>query len=224
MAGAERFEIAVEIGAMAGEAPAVERVAALAEAGHSGIACADPWDLPGQAFRDALLFAGLPLVSIDAPPPNYTGGAPGWAADPETVDRFRRDWVRVLRLADVLRPTSIHLRTGAVTGAEAEACLIDNLRHVATAAPTRQVTITPGDGPLVDDGAVRRVLGAVGSQAVGTRLDLRAVGGIWDAFLPEAREVVVEATASDAWRPRLSAAGFAGRAILHGVDLRDGAP
>ena len=59
---------------------------------------------------------GLRLLLINAPPPNYTGGMPGYAAVPEGTDRFQRDIRRVLRYAEALKAGKIHVMAGYAKG------------------------------------------------------------------------------------------------------------
>lgn len=133
--------IAANLSFLFTDLPLLDRPAAAAEAGFDAVEIQFPYDAPAQDLRDRLLWAGIPLVLFNAPPPNYAGGEPGWAAVPGLEDRFRRDLARALRYASVLRPAHIHLMTGAADGPAARATLIANLRHTAATAPAQSFTI-----------------------------------------------------------------------------------
>ena len=64
------------------ELPYLDRFQAAAKAGFTAVEILFPYDLAAKETRRALLANGLDLVLINAPPPNYTGGAPGYAAVP----------------------------------------------------------------------------------------------------------------------------------------------
>ncbi len=63
-----------------------------------------PYDDAVGKVLQSLTHAGLPLVLINTPPPNWTGGDRGFAAIPGGEDRFRRDFKRALRYAERLKP------------------------------------------------------------------------------------------------------------------------
>jgi hydroxypyruvate isomerase len=123
------------------EVPLLDRIGAAAEAGFAGVEVQAPYEVPAQEFRDRLVIAGMPLVLFNGPPPNYTGGEPGWAAGPSA--RFESDFRRVLRYAGVLKPRFLHLMSGPGDGPQARAAMVANLRHACAAAPNQALTIEP---------------------------------------------------------------------------------
>ncbi|MEM6898143.1 MAG: TIM barrel protein [Pseudomonadota bacterium] len=123
------------------ELPMIERVAAAAEAGFDGVEILFPYDVNAQELRDACVIHGVKMVLINAPPPNYTGGAQGWAAVPELKDRFRRDFGRVLRYTHVLKPEIVHIMAGVAEGPEAEDCFVENLVWACAEAPEQKITL-----------------------------------------------------------------------------------
>ena len=123
------------------ELPYLDRFAAAADAGFEGAEVLFPYDIAAQDTRRALIAAGLDFVLMNAPPPNYTGGTPGYAALPGP--RFERDIRRVLRYTEVLRPRFVHIMSGEAEGADAHATFIANLRHAADQAPEQRFTIEP---------------------------------------------------------------------------------
>lgn len=125
------------------ELPYLERFEAAAQAGFKAVEILFPYELAAKETRRALLANGLELVLINAPPPNYTGGQPGYAAVPEGEARFQSDIRRVLRYTELLRPQTIHIMSGYASGPEAMACFVRNLQCAADVAPNQQFTIEP---------------------------------------------------------------------------------
>jgi 2-dehydrotetronate isomerase len=125
------------------ELPLMERFAAAKDAGFDGVEVLFPYDAPVQDMRDQLVLNGLTFVLQNTPPPNWTGGARGFAAVPGLEDRFRRDFIRSLRFADVLKPAHIHIMAGATEDPAARATFVENLKWAAGHAPKRSLTIEP---------------------------------------------------------------------------------
>ena len=121
----------------------LERIEAAATAGFEGVEILFPYDEPAPEVRNALIMASLPLVLINCPPPNYTGGARGFAAQSKQKDRFRRDFKRALRYVETLRAQRLHIMAGEAEGPEAHACFVENLAWAATTAPEVSLTIEP---------------------------------------------------------------------------------
>ena len=125
------------------ELPYLDRFSAAAQAGFTAVEILFPYDLAAKETRRALLANGLELVLINAPPPNYAGGEPGYAAVPGGTARFQSDIRRVLRYAKVLKPQYIHVMAGYASGEEALACFVENLQWAADFAPDQMFTIEP---------------------------------------------------------------------------------
>lgn len=123
------------------EHPFIERFAAAKEAGFDAVEVLSPYDVPVQDVVRELTLNDLKMVLINCPPPNYTGGAPGWAAVPGA--RFQNDFKRALRYAQALKATHLHVMAGEAEGDAARACFIDNLRWAADLAPKQSLTIEP---------------------------------------------------------------------------------
>ena len=159
------------------ELPFVERFQAAADAGFTGVEVLFPYDGDAQQIRSEILRYDLSMVLINTPPPNYTGGERGFAAVPELRDRFRRDFKRVLRYAQVLQPEIIHIMSGAAEGPEAEAIFIDNLKWAVDEAPGQTLSIeviNPVDMEgyfLSDYDLAARVLDAVGAKTLTLQFD-----------------------------------------------------
>ncbi len=159
------------------ELPYLERFSAAAQAGFEAVEILFPYELAAKETQRALLSSGLELLLINAPPPNYTGGMPGYAALSGGVERFRRDVCRVMRYAEILRPGAIHIMSGYTEGDLAKQTFIQNLQWAADLAPTQQFTIEPlntGDQPnyfLNDYNLAAEVLDAVNRPNVGLQYD-----------------------------------------------------
>lgn len=125
------------------EHPFIERFAASLEAGFNAVEVLFPYDTPGSEIREVLSITGQQMVLINTPPPNYSGGARGFAAIPGGQDRFQYDFRRSLRYAQALGATHLHIMAGAAEGAVARQVYIDNLKWAADFAPDQSLTIEP---------------------------------------------------------------------------------
>ncbi len=159
------------------ELPYLDRFAAAAAAGFQAVEILFPYDIAAKLTRRALLENGLDLVLINAPPPNYTGGTPGYGATPGGEARFEHDIRRVLRYGDELQPGLIHIMSGYCNGAEAQATFVRNLQWAADLAPHQGFTIeplNPGDQPgyfLDDFDLAAQILDQVDRPNVGLQYD-----------------------------------------------------
>jgi len=134
---------AANISMLFAELPYLDRFEAAAAAGFEAVEILYPYELAAKDTQRALMRNGLQLLLMNAPPPNYTGGQPGYAAMPELADRFQRDMRRVMRYAEVLRPWMIHVMAGYAKGAEAHEVFVRNLQYAADLAPDQRFTIEP---------------------------------------------------------------------------------
>ena len=125
------------------ELPMLDRFAAAADAGFQGVEILFPYDIPARELSRAAVSAGLEMVLINTPPPNWAGGPRGFAAQPGQEDRFRHDFDRALRFAQALRARHIHVMSGVAEGAQARATLIANLAWAVQRAPHASLTIEP---------------------------------------------------------------------------------
>ena len=177
------------------ELPYLDRFSAAAGAGFRAVEILFPYDVAAKETRRALLANGLDLVLINAPPPNYTGGAPGYGAVPGGEDRFEHDIRRVLRYAGELKPGLIHIMAGYTKDPRAQATFVRNLQWAADLAPDQGFTIEPlnaGDQPgyfLDDYDLAADVLDAVNRPNVGLQYDSYhaqvihgAAAQIWERF------------------------------------------
>ncbi|WP_170602947.1 hydroxypyruvate isomerase family protein [Ruegeria arenilitoris] len=134
---------AANISLLFAELPYFDRFAAAAQSGFDAVEILFPYEYAAKETRRALLANGLELVLINGPPPNYTGGQPGFAAVPGGEARFRTDIQRVLRYAETLRSGIIHVMSGYASGRDAFDSFVRNLRWAADQAPQQKFTIEP---------------------------------------------------------------------------------
>ena len=197
---------AANLSLMFAELPYLDRFDAAAAAGFTAVEILFPYEVAAKDTRRALLRNGLDLVLINAPPPNYTGGAPGFAAVPGGEGRFEHDIKRVLRYAKELRPGLIHIMSGYEKGPAAQAALVRNLQWAADQAPAQKFTIeplNPDDQPgyfLDDYDLATEVLALVDRPNVGLQYDsyhAQMIHGdalkVWETFGSQAAHVQIGA-------------------------------
>ncbi len=125
------------------ELPYLERFDAAAAAGFAGVEVLFPYDLAAKETHMALLRNGQDFVLMNAPPPNYAGGTPGYAALAGHESRFESDMCRVARYAEALRPERIHVMSGDAEGSEAADAFVRNLQWAADLLPSQNFTVEP---------------------------------------------------------------------------------
>ena len=211
------------------ELPFLDRFAAASAAGFAGVEVLFPYDDPVSEILDRLDRTGLPLVLMNCPPPNYTGGPRGFAAVPGLEDRFRTDFRRAARYAATLGAKHLHVMAGATDAPEARATFVANLAWAAAAAPKLSLTIEPinrHDMPsyyLADYGLALDILAEVGAPNLRLQFDSyhaqRITGdvlGTWDLVRPHVAHVQVGGYGSrhepddPGFLARLDADGYAG--------------
>lgn len=159
------------------EIPMLDRFAAAAEAGFKGAEILFPYDIAARDLSRAAIAAGLEIVLINTPPPNWAGGPRGFAAQPGLEDRFRHDFDRALRFAQALRARHIHVMSGVAEGPEARGTLLANLRWAVERAPHASLTIEPinrTDMPgyyLSDFDLAAQIIAEVGAPNLGLQFD-----------------------------------------------------
>lgn len=211
------------------ELPFLDRFAAASVAGFAGVEVLFPYDDPVPEILDRLDRTGLPLVLMNCPPPNYTGGPRGFAAVPGLEDRFRTDFRRAARYAATLGAQHLHVMAGATDAPEARATFVANLAWATSAAPKLSLTIEPinrHDMPgyhLADYGLALDILAEVGAPNLHLQFDSyhaqRITGdvlGTWDRVRPHVAHVQVGGYGSrhepddPGFLARLDADGYAG--------------
>lgn len=117
------------------ELPYLDRFDAAAEAGFGAVEVLQPYDVPAPETQRALRRNGLQMILLDAPGPNYTGGARGFAATINGEARFDFDMRRAVRYAQALGATYIHVMSGPGAGDVAMAAMIANLKRASKQLP-----------------------------------------------------------------------------------------
>lgn len=161
------------------ELPLAERPAAAAAAGFRAVEVQFPYDENAAELGHALARAGVALVSINCPPPNYADpdGPRGFAAVPDEAGRFAGAFRRSLRYAGALGAEFIHVMAGMAEGPEARAVYVQNLAKAAELAGKQRLTIEPinhADMPgyfLADFDLALEVLEEVGAPNLGLQFD-----------------------------------------------------
>lgn len=160
------------------ELPYLDRFAAAAEAGFEAVEILFPYDVAVKETKRALLANGLQMILLNAPPPNYTGGPRGFAAEPDKVKRFQYDMRRVFRYAEALGVSYVHVMSGKGAGVEAQQTFVDNLAWAAGEAPDGlTLTVEPLNregmpGYFMSDYALAaEVIAAVDAPNVGLQYD-----------------------------------------------------
>lgn len=160
------------------ELPFLERFEAAAEAGFLGVEVLFPYDDAVSEITRRLKRTGLAMVLINAPPPNWAGGARGFAAVPGGAERFRHDFRRALRYGEALGAQHLHIMAGKAKGLVARTTFVDNLRWAASQAPRMSLTVEPindADMPgyfLTDFDLAAEVLDEVGAPNLGLQFDM----------------------------------------------------
>ena len=171
------MKLAANISLLFRELPYLDRFAAAREAGFDAVEILFPYDLPAKETWRAMVANGQELVLMNAPPPNYTGGVPGYGAVPRGEERFRTDIGRVMRYAEALRPGQIHVMAGYTDAPEAADTFVANLRWAADAFPDQRFTIEPlnqGDQPgyaLSDFDLAAEIIARVDRPNLGLQYD-----------------------------------------------------
>ncbi|MEP1612986.1 MAG: TIM barrel protein [Roseobacter sp.] len=197
------MKLAANLSSLWAELPYLDRFDAAASAGFQGVAVPFPYELAAKDTTRACLRAGLQVVQITAPPPNYTGGARGFAAMPGLEDRFKYDLRRALRYCDALNVPVLHIMAGAAQGDAARATLVENLRHAVSVVPKGiSLTLQPQaqDGAFLSSYALAAdVINEVGAGQLGLQLHSQHarqlhgdVGKVFETYAPMIRHIQID--------------------------------
>lgn len=198
------MQLAANLSYLFTELPMLARFAAAREAGFTGVEIPFPYDLAARELHRAAEAEGLSFVAMACPPPNWAGGPRGFAAEPGNEARFRSDFVRALRYAEVLKSRHIQIMTGMAEGEAARARLVDNLAWACQRAPHSSLLLQPV-APQAHPGAflcdlelALAVIAEVGAANLGLQFDvwhIQALTGdvlaAWDRAAPLVRHVQI---------------------------------
>jgi hydroxypyruvate isomerase len=113
----------------------LERFAAAAAAGFSGVEYLFPYDFPAEVIKARLEANGLTQVLFNLPAGDWAKGERGIACHPDRVAEFRAGVDQAIAYAQVLGNTQINclagIRPQGVDCASVEQCFVDNLKYAA---------------------------------------------------------------------------------------------
>lgn len=96
------------------EQPFLERFAAAADAGFTGVECLFPYAWPAPELAKRLQANGLQQVLFNAPPGDWDAGERGIACHPGRKQEFRQGLEQAMAYADALNCPRIHCLSGLV--------------------------------------------------------------------------------------------------------------
>jgi hydroxypyruvate isomerase len=114
------------------EEPFLDRFAAAASAGFTGIEILFPYEQPALEIRSALQSNGQELVLMNAPPGDFGAGERGLAALPGRAKDFRESFGKALDYAETLGCHRIHIMSGITAKfdpTEAHRTFLTNLEY-----------------------------------------------------------------------------------------------
>lgn len=186
------------------ELPILQRFGAAKRAGFDGVEMLFPYDISVPELAAAAQAEGLVFVLMNGPPPNWSGGPRGFAAEPGNAKRFRTDFDRAIRFAQALRAQHVHIMAGNGHGPEARKTLVENLKWAARRAPKASLTIEPAnphDYPgyfLNDFDMAAEIIAEVGAPNLGLQFDAYQahmihgdVFALWQRMAPITRHVQI---------------------------------
>lgn len=131
---------------MFNEHPLLQRPAAAATAGFTGIEIQFPYEVPAVDFGAACRDAGVAVAMFNIPTGDFTTGGPGLAAMPGREIEFRDAVSHAMPYVDALKPRTINVIAGRPpTDADPAACLdvlAANMNHAASRFAELGVCVT----------------------------------------------------------------------------------
>ena len=123
----------------------LDRFAAAAEAGFTGVEYLFPYDYPAEELKARLDANGLTQVLFNLPAGDWAGGERGIACHPERVEEFRAGVDRAIAYAGVLGNTQVNCLAGVRPAghdeATLEATLVANLKYAAARLAEAGITL-----------------------------------------------------------------------------------
>jgi hydroxypyruvate isomerase len=162
----------------------LDRFAAAARDGFSGVEYLFPYDYPAQMLAQQLQAHGLEQVLFNAPPGDWAAGERGLACHPGREAQFREGIVQALEYAQALQCGRVHVMAGVVpagvSAQQAERTYVSNLRWAAAQAARCGVRlqiepINARDMPgyfLQHQAQAHALLNEIGADNVQVQMDL----------------------------------------------------
>jgi len=171
------LRFAANLSFMYGEHAFLDRFAAAANDGFTGVEYLFPYEYSAQQLAELLRAHGLVQVLFNAPPGNWAAGERGLASLPDKIDEFRAGIRTALEYARVLNCPRIHVMAG-LHGRRAT--FVDNLAWAAEQAKPAAVQlciepINTRDMPgyfLNRQDEAHSVVQEIGSPALKVQMDL----------------------------------------------------
>lgn len=136
---------AANLSMMFQEMPFLERFAAAAEAGFTGVEFLFPYEFDKAEIVRRRAEAGLAQILFNSPPGDWAAGERGSAALPQKRDLFRQQFEQALDYSVALANPRLHVMAGIPAPADdahsCETCFIENLRWAGELAEARGLTL-----------------------------------------------------------------------------------
>ena len=112
-------------------------------AGFAAVELHWPYDVPSDVVRAALEETGLPVLGLNTRRGDVAGGENGLSALPGREADARAAIDEAIAYARAIGCPAVHVMAGFASGAAAERCYVENLRHACDAARDMTVLIEP---------------------------------------------------------------------------------
>jgi len=125
------------LGFLFSDLPEVERIAAAAQAGFSGVEMHWPYHVPAMEMRSALDRAGVTMLGLNTPVGRAEAGDFGLGAVPGREGEFQAAFDQALTYGSEIGATAVHCMAGVVQDSDratAETVFVANLRSAADKA------------------------------------------------------------------------------------------
>ena len=116
------------------EVPFLDRFAAAAEVGFSGVECQFPYHHDSNDVADKIAMSGLTFALFNAPPGDFAAGERGLAALPGREAEFKESMEVALNYADMTDCARLHVMAGCITEDHRTAAMDTYLANLAVAA------------------------------------------------------------------------------------------
>ena len=138
-------KFAANLSMMFNEVPFLERFAAAADAGFTGVEYLFPFDFPAEAIAEKLRQHKLENVLFNLPPGNWAAGERGVTCLPGREDEFRAGVAKAIEYAKRLPSAQVHAMAGIVPAgadlAAVHATYVSNLKYATAELAKHDITL-----------------------------------------------------------------------------------
>ena len=120
------------------EVPFLDRFAAAAEAGFSGVECQFPYHHEANEVADRIAMSGATFALFNAPPGDFAAGERGFAALPGREGEFRESLEVALNYAAMTDCPRLHVMAGCISEDQRSAAMDTYLANIEVAADMTQ--------------------------------------------------------------------------------------